>query len=341
VCSDASDLKTLLFTGSCSFFGKYYSMAIDVTASICYYNLLHFQGEYMKKLLLVLAATVATAASAQTTVYGRMNATVDQTKTGSTTVNSMVNDLSHVGIRVTEDLGQGLKARAVVETAIGSQDPTGSAATQLGDRQSTVGLAHNFGSVDVGRNVHSQFLALSNNDAFGTLYGSVAGDVHNLRGLRLSNGAFVAVNPVKDVTATYDRTYTATGTEASAYSITGKFGPVTGTAARYEAGVEKSTVVGASASFGNTAVFYSHSDNESATAGETKKGNLIGVAQKVGAFTAKASYGATNTNVKAYNVGVDYAFSKRTSAGVAYRNVNAATAAADIKQVGVGLTHLF
>jgi predicted porin len=295
----------------------------------------------MKKLLLVLAATVATAVSAQTTVYGRMNATVDSTKTGSTTVDSLVNDLSHIGFRVTEDLGQGLKARAVLETAIGSQDPTGSAATQLGDRQSTVGLAHNLGSVDIGRNVHSQFLAVSNNDAFGTLYGSVAGDIHNLRGLRLSNGTFVTVTPIKNVTATYDRTYTATGTEASAYSISGKLGPVTGTVARYEAGVEKSTVAGASATFGKTAVFYSRSENESATAGQTKKGDLIGVAQTFGKFTAKASYGETDTSVKAHSVGVDYAFSKRTSAGVAYRNVNAATAAADVNQVGVGLTHLF
>lgn len=295
----------------------------------------------MKKLLLVLAATVATAVSAQTAVYGRINATVDSTKTGANTVNSLVNDLSHIGIRVTEDLGNGLKARATFETAVGTQDPTGSAATQLGDRQSTIGLANTLGSVDVGRNVHSQFLAVSNNDAFGTLYGSVAGDVHNLRGLRLSNGAFVTVTPFKGVTGSYDRTYTATGTEASAYSLTGQLGPVTGTVARYEAGVEKSTVVGAATTFGNTSVFYSHSDNESATTSETKKGNLIGATQKFGKFTAKASYGETNTNVKAHNIGVEYAFSKRTSAGVAYRNVNAATAAADVKQVGVGLTHLF
>jgi len=295
----------------------------------------------MKKLLLVLAATVATAVSAQTTVYGRINATVDSTKTGSTTVNSLVNDISHIGVRVTEDLGSGLKARATLETAVGTQDPTGSAATQLGDRQSTVGLAHNFGSVDVGRNVHSQFLAVSNNDAFGTLYGSVAGDIHNLRGLRLSNGAFVTVSPIKNVTATYDRTYTGIGTEASAYSITGKLGPVTGTVARYEAGVEKSTVVGASAAFGSTAVFYSRSENESATAGQTKKGDLVGVTQSLGKFIAKASYGQADNNVKAHSVGVDYLFSKRTSAGVAYRNVDAATATTDIKQIGVGLTHLF
>jgi predicted porin len=58
----------------------------------------------------------------------------------------------------------------------------------------------------------------------------------------------------------------------------------------------------------------------------------------LGAYTAKVSYGDTNTAVKAYNVGVDYALSKRTVAGVAYRKVDAAT---DVRQVGVGITHSF
>jgi len=289
----------------------------------------------MKKFLLVLMAAAATAAAAQTQIYGRVNATVDSTKVGTVTTNSMINDISHVGIRVTEDLGRGLRATAVIETAVGSQDPVNSADTRLGDRQSTVGLSSKLGSVNLGRSVHSQFVAISDNDSFKTLYGSVAGDIHNLQGLRLSNGVFVTVSPVKGITAAWDRTHTNAGAEASAYSVSGKLGPAQVTAARFEQGQEKSTVVGANLSVAGNGVFYTYSDNEGA---DKKAGHLVGVSRQLGAVTVKGSYGRTNTDVKAYNVGMDYAFSKRTSAGVAYRSVSAAS---DIRQVGVGLTHHF
>jgi predicted porin len=88
-------------------------------------------------------------------------------------------------------------------------------------------------------------------------------------------------------------------------------------------------------------VSFTHSDNKSAAAGETKKGDMIGASQALGAFVAKASYGKTNTNVKAYSVGGDYNLSKRTAVGVAYRNVDMVATKSDVKQIGVGLTHLF
>ena len=293
----------------------------------------------MKKIIITAALLATTAlASAQTTVYGRMNATVDNTKTGDTTVNSIVNDISHIGFSVKEDLGGGLSARAVIETSIGSQDPVTSPATQLGDRQSTVGLAAKFGSVDVGRNVHGVFTTLGAGDSFGALYGSVAGDVHNLRGLRLSNGVFARVTALPGVSLGADRTYTATGQEATVYSAGTKIGIANLGIAQFEQGTEKSTVASANAKFGNTGVFYSYSDNKGVDA---YKGNLVGVSQKMGAYTLKAGYGKTNNNVEAYNVGAEYALSKRTDLLVSYRNVDKAGTTADIKQVGVGVTHRF
>ena len=293
----------------------------------------------MKKIL-VTAALLATCAlaSAQTTVYGRMNATVDSTKTGDATVKSIVNDISHIGVSVKEDLGGGLAARAVIETSIGSQDPTASAPTQLGDRQSTVGLANKFGSVDVGRNVHGLFTTLGSGDSFDALYGTIAGDVHNLRDLRLSNAVFARVTALPGVTLGADRTYTAVGQEVTVYSVGGKLGPVNAGVAQYEQGAEKSTVASANAKFGATSVFYSFSDNKGIA---TYRGNLVGVAQKVGAYTLKASYGKTNADVTAYNVGAEYALSKRTDVLVSYRNVDRVGSSTDVKQVGVGVTHRF
>ncbi len=148
----------------------------------------------MKKVLIALTLAVAGVASAQVGIYGRVGTYLDNTKTGASTVQGMANDLSHFGIRATENLGGGLTARATYETGIQANSPDTGTDTRLGDRQSTVGIAHKMGSVDLGRNVHTHFLAISDNDPFGTLIGSSAADVHNLRGLRLSNAAFTSVN---------------------------------------------------------------------------------------------------------------------------------------------------
>jgi predicted porin len=293
----------------------------------------------MKKIL-VTAALLATCAlaSAQTTVYGRMNATVDNTKTGASTVNSIANDISHIGFRVQENIGKGLTARAVIETGINSQDPTGGTDTQLGNRHSTVGLVAKAGSLDLGRRTHGIFTTAADNDSFGALYGSIAGDVHNLRGNRLSNGVFARVTAFPGVALGADRTHTAAGQEVTVYSAGAKFGIVNTSVAQFDQGAEKSTMLGANAKFGATTVFYSHSDNQGVVA---NKGNLVGAAQKVGAYTLKASYGKTNADVEAYNVGAEYALSKRTDLLVSYRNVDKTGSVNDVKQVGVGVTHRF
>lgn len=298
----------------------------------------------MKKFTIAAIMAVASvAATAQVSLTGKVSQWVDSTTTGGTKVTGMPLDpTSNFAITATEQLGGGLSARAVVETSLKGNSVDGTNNTQLGDRQSTVGLASKHGSIDLGRNVHSQFLAITSNDPFSTLTGSIAGDVHNLRGLRFSNGTFVSVAVVPGVVATWDRSNNAPGqADQTATSLTGSFAGVTATAASYTSGAEKSTVVAGSAKLGSTTVSLIHSDNQSLTAGETKKGDQIGVAQKMGAVTAKASYGRTNTEVKAYNVGFDYALSKRTEVGVAYRVVDLAGTTGDIKQVAAGLTHRF
>lgn len=294
----------------------------------------------MKKIaiatLLVASTMVATA---QVKISGKISEFVDNTKLGTASKNSMVTDpTSNITLSANENIGGGLSARVVLDTSLKANDPITGADTKLGDRQSTIGLAGNLGSIDMGRNLHSHFLAITNNDAFGTLYGSIAGDVHNLRGLRISNGTFIALTPIKGVTATYDRTQNGVGTEASSYSASASIMGVNAVIAQYSQGAEKSTVYGASVKLGGTQVFYTHSDDKGAGA---HTGDLIGASQAFGAVTAKASYGKTNTNVKAYAMGADYNFSKRTAIGVNYRNVNYAGSTSDVEQVGVGITHRF
>jgi predicted porin len=296
----------------------------------------------MKKIVLatILIASSITA-MAQVGIYGRVGTYLDNTKTGTSTVQGMANDLSHFGIRATENLGGGLTARATYETYIQANSPETST-TAFGDRQSTVGIAHKMGSVDLGRSVHTHFLAVSNNDPFGTLIGSSAADVHNLRGLRLSNAAFTSVN-FGNVSANFDRSTGAVGTAADPYaaSLIAAVGPAVLTYARYEAGAETSDVLAARAKFGATTVYGIASDNKGVTA-NTNRGQLIGAAHNLGGpVTVKASYGRIENGIKSYNVGAEYAFSKKTYAQVLYRNVEGTTTAGDIRQVAGGLVVQF
>jgi predicted porin len=292
----------------------------------------------MKKVIIAAAiGAFSTMATAQVSLSGKISVWQDSTKVGANRENSMWHEpTNNVAIGVQEKLGSGLTARATVETSLHGNTIHG-ADTRLGDRQSTVGLLSSVGSIDLGRNVHSQFLAIAMNDAFSTIYGSVAGDVHNLRGLRFGDASFVNITAVKGFNVSYDRSQTP-GAEATAASVGGKFGPVNAVVARYEQTNEISTVAGLNAGFGSTTVYYSHSDNKGTI---TSKGDLVGVRHQMGAYAAKASYGRTNTDIKAYNIGLDYALSKRTEVGVAYRNVDLVATASDVKQVGVGLTHRF
>jgi predicted porin len=292
----------------------------------------------MKKIVMAtLFMALTGAASAQLTMSGKVSEIVDTSTTGARRVTGLVTEpTSNFAMTASEKLGNGMTAKAVIETSLGANAIDGNG-TKVGDRQSTVGLSNSLISVELGRNVHSQFLAITSNDVFGTLYGSVAGDVHNLRNLRLGNAAFITLTPMKNVGIAYERSRDG-GVNASVYALTATVANVDAALARFESGKEKSTVLGLSTKVMGTQLAYTHSDS---TGVAKSKGDLVGVARTFGAITAKASYGRTNGNVSAYSVGADYALSKRTEVNVAYRNANRFGTVADVTQVGVGVTHRF
>ncbi len=318
-----------------------------MTFSDCslYTSLHSFKGEIIMKKLFVAATIVASAAAAhaQVSVYGTVDQVLANTKTGGDSVSGLTSNASRIGFKATEQLGGGLSARAVIETSILSNDPTGGT-TSLGDRQSTVGLANKFGSVDLGRATHSTYNTLASADPFGGLFGSVAGDVHNFRGTRLGSAMFVNVAPIAGVGLSFDR-----GTEngANPYSVaasTTVAGVKVG-ASRFENTVAgtKSDVVSAATTLGPVATQVAVSYSSNVDAGVKSHGTLVGVTQPLAGtpVTLKASYGETNTDVKAYSLGAGYALSKRTSVDAYYRNVNKAGSAQDVAQVGFGIRHAF
>ena len=291
----------------------------------------------MKKTILAVALmAVASAVQAQVTLGGKVGAYVQNVEVGGRSNTAAATEpTNNLNITAREKVG-GLTATAVVETSIGD-NTFGTPGTRLGDRQMTVGISNNFAGISLGRNTHGLFNTIADSDVFGAVYGSLAGDVHNLRGLRLSDAVFVTLNPAKGISVGIDQTQ-GLAQEVTVVSGSGKVGPVTAGLARYDAGREESTVLTASTKVAGFNVTYSHSDNKGAYA---YKGDLIGVSRTRGPVTLKASYGRTNRDTDAYAVGADYHLSKRTDIVVAYRNVDAKVNAADTSQIGIGLVHRF
>ncbi|QNA89214.1 porin [Massilia sp. Dwa41.01b] len=158
----------------------------------------------MKKTILAMAVLAActSAASAQTsvTIYGIVDAglthvTNDGPTGDRTTVEAGQMLVSRWGFKGSDDIGGGLKARFALEGTLlndtgGAGVPTGTPSnTALFDREATVGLAGNFGSIDIGRQnilgmgsvaladpMNSAFAATSPNVLFGGMnYAAVYG----------------------------------------------------------------------------------------------------------------------------------------------------------------------
>lgn len=299
----------------------------------------------MKKITLtaLLMATAITA-SAQVAISGRMGQYYDNTKTGTTSATGFTSEpTSHIKFTVQEDLGSGLKANVVVDTRLAPDDPT-SRNTQLGDRQSTIGLSNSFGSIDLGRNTHPLFNTHASTDAFGVMYGSIFDDIHHTHNKRFSDGSFVTLNPAKNASVSYARQAVQTGQEATSYNITGTVQKVRLSYAKFELdNANKSDTIGAVARFGSLRVNGSYSKDTENNVERTGK-SVGGSYQLSAPVVVKATYGVRTGgtgDVKAYNVGFDYSFSKRTVAQFVYRNVDAPQASSDIKQVGVGILHRF
>jgi predicted porin len=291
----------------------------------------------MKKIVIAtMLAAASIVATAQITVSGNLRPFLDNTTVAGSNSSSMKSDSSRIGISASETLGGGLTARAMIETSVAATNPVTGTETKFGDRQTTVGLSSNVGSIDIGRKFNSHFLAITSNDVFGTAYGSIAGDVHNLRTIRSGDAIFVTAG-AGNFSGSIDRTVTI-GTESTSYSAVGVLGPVLATIAVFESGTAKSTMIAGQTSVLKLKTYVSYSIDKDNAVEST--GTLVGASMPISTspLTAKISYGTKSVgDVKAYNVGADYALSKRTALSVAYRNVTGS----DTKQTGIGVTHQF
>ncbi len=325
----------------------------------------------MKKSLLAMAvlAAAAGAAQAQSSVelYGVIDTYVGSTKGGGigvvggasvTGVNNGGISPSRWGLRGTEDLGGGLKAKFVIETGFAS-DGTG-AATAIGNRQTYVALAGGFGEVQIGHAYSAyddvngavtpmwdSIFSVENNIFRSTGYDSRPGN--NIKYVSPDFGGFVgsfsyaldeAVGVKNDVTS-MSLAYTG-GPLFVGFGYQTE-GDAAGTDDR------KFTRLNAAYDFGSFKLVGIYG-RESLGANRTTDWSF-GADIPMGAFTLSAGYGQSKDNVargdekrRGFTVGGSYAMSKRTSiyGGVtSYNGKVAGVKSTDGRVLAVGIRHAF
>ena len=121
-------------------------------------------NSYALLALLALGSTSAALAQSSVSLYGRIDASVEQQKYGSAKTTGMASNGSFIGLRAQEDLGGGLKAGFVLESSINAD--TGSGSNTWGEddtfnfkRRSEVNLAGNWGMVRMGTFKHASYEA--------------------------------------------------------------------------------------------------------------------------------------------------------------------------------------
>ncbi len=158
----------------------------------------------MKKSLIalaVLAASGAAMSQSSVTLYGVADVAVTHVNGNDnwTGLSSGANKTSRLGFRGVEDLGGGLKANFVLEGGINldTGDGKSGGATDSGfqfKRQSTVGLAGDFGEVRLGRELTAAYNATARYDVFGSV-GIAHSQLWDDDGMVPSNANAKAVRP--------------------------------------------------------------------------------------------------------------------------------------------------
>lgn len=267
-----------------------------------------------KKLIaLAIAGLTSTAAFAQTnvTIYGVMDASIDLIDEGDgpgttgrneTQINS---NSSRLGMKGTEDLGNGLKANFQIETSIGA-DGT---ATAMNSRNTYVGLSGNFGEVRVGRHDTPYKMSTRRLDPFA----DHLADNRNLMGL--GNAGFDIRTPDSVTYLSPDMNgfafagaYATTGEGANAVSGTEK-DSIVSLSGSYTAGVWYTTVAYQKNKLGTGTAFFPLTPGDSESAVKFGVGYTTGALQLGFVFedvSSDAAVAGAEVDHRAWTLGGSY-----------------------------------
>ena len=317
----------------------------------------------MKKTLIALAAVaVSSAAMAQVTLSGRIDASLvnEKVTAANGTESSVGTQLANgtvTGSRLTfagaEDLGGGLRAVFAFEQRFNIDTGTDSGA-YLGN--AFVGLTGGFGTVHMGR-TYTAF-----NDDLGQSH--TAGDTgftpnlmpgYSSRGANTIKYVSPTMSGVSLTASTSLKESKAAGAKAiNAVMLSYGAGPLQLALAQQTEAAGDVTNISAAYDLGAARISIGSGSLDGANSGNDSTGMTLGVTIPMGKMSVSLGYesGETETNAGAkvseasgFGVYANYAMSKRTSVYAGYKNAKTENAAGakigGSKLTGVGLIHRF
>jgi len=314
----------------------------------------------MKKSLIALAvagsfaAPAAFAATANVDVYGVMNIAVQDTNANNIDL-AVVDNVSRIGFKGSEDLGGGLKALWQIESALSAGATAtfdGVGGQALAGRNTFIGLSGGFGTVLAGRHDTPYKIATGKYDIFADNIADYnTGRLNNVQPLLNAHDArspnaiayispnFSGLTVAGAVVATNIAGNLNSGDTFDALSLAVMYanGPLTVDFGYQDvkqdllalAGTQDSDAwkLGAGYTMGDLKLGFVYENVDVGTAPKDRKTWLLNAAYNMGAITLKGMYadisdadwGVTaGADQKMWALGADYALSKRTTAYVAY-----------------------
>jgi len=324
----------------------------------------------MKKSLIALAVAGAIAApvamaDSNVVVYGQMNLSADSVKNGNVTNGKISSNTSRLGVKGSEDLGDGVSAVWQIESLIQADGGASGGTSTLATRNTFAGLSGGFGTVLAGRHDTPYKISTRKLDVFGD---NIADNRSLMGGAGVpSTGALTGVSAgasfdgrQPDVIAYVSpamggltiaagyvvgaETATAASKKGNAYSLAAMFGQD----AFYAALAYESHKLG---SFGSGTVGVPVAALNP-LAGQTESATKVGVGYSTDAMSlglayekTKDNFGAAGANLlghSAYYASGKFNFGSN-AAKIAYAKAGnlGASASTGASQVSVGLDHNF
>ncbi|MCF8179134.1 MAG: porin [Sulfuritalea sp.] len=276
---------------------------------------------------------------------------------------------NRLGFKGSEDLGGGMKANFVIETAISTDAP---AASTLGDRAMTIGLSGSFGQVNLGRQYTPMFHVVSAADAFNYAGSAATGSAsaasiiganttsRQSNSIRWDSPKWSGVTAAVLWTAGTEGTTTATNTFGAGWGWNLRYanGPLTlgyaydrASPTAASGGDTDRNAVSGSYNFGPATLLGGYITNKVGRASTVSNAvTYLGVRVPVStAGMVRVQWGqmndklAANADQQFWSLGYSHSLSKRTTAYMQYGNFDnkVNTAVGDWRNLQAGINHKF
>lgn len=308
----------------------------------------------------IAAAIVAPAAvMADATIYGKVRMAVESVDMNDSTQVEIKSYASRIGVKGSEDLGDGLAAVYKLEFGVNIADTAGEfsgSAPTVTSRNAYVGLKGNWGTLLVGRHDTPLKMSTGSLDYFGDTAGDNNANYTEDLQDRRANGTVAYVSPAMGGLTIAAALVPGENAEADgltdAYSVAAIYGNNgLHASVAYEAGDSDIDTLGGMSDLSQTRVGLGYKADgwKASVVWEnvdlddvdfTQDSYVVAGGFDFGNNTVKAKYFDVEDSHDGFAVGLDHNFSKRTQAYLVYTDTGYDNDA-DVSILGVGLNHNF